>query len=38
MISDPRKRAYAARRIATGNSRREIIRLLQRYIVRELYP
>jgi hypothetical protein len=38
MISDPRTRAYAAKRTAAGNSRREIIRLLQRYIARELYP
>lgn len=38
MISDPRTRAYAARRTAAGNSRREIMRLLQRYIARELYP
>jgi hypothetical protein len=29
---------YAAKRTATGGSRREIMRLLQRYIVRELYP
>ena len=38
MISDPRTRAYAAKRTATGNSRREIMRMLQRYIARELYP
>jgi transposase len=38
MISDPRTRAYAAKRTATGNSRKEIMRLLQRYIARELYP
>jgi Luciferase-like monooxygenase len=31
-------RAYVAKRTATGNSRREIMRLLQRYIARELYP
>jgi transposase len=38
MISDPRTRAYAAKRTATGNSRKEIMRILQRYIARELYP
>jgi transposase len=38
MISDPRTRAYAAKRTATGNSRKEIMRMLQRYIARELYP
>jgi hypothetical protein len=38
MISDPRTRAYAAKHTATGNSRNQIMRLLQRYIARELYP
>jgi transposase len=38
MISDPRTRAYVAKRTATGNSRKEIMRILMRYIVRELYP
>ena len=38
MISDPRTRAYVAKRTATGTSRREIMRILQRYIVRELFP
>jgi len=37
-ISDPRTRAFVAKRTATGNSRREIMRMLQRYIARELYP
>jgi transposase len=37
-ISDPRTRAFAAKRTATGNSRREIMRMLQRYVARELYP
>ena len=37
-ISDPRTRAFAAKRTATGNSRKEIMRMLQRYIARELYP
>jgi hypothetical protein len=38
MISDQRTRAYVAKRTATGTSRREIMRMLQRYIVRELFP
>ena len=38
MISDPRTRAFAARRTTTGSSRKEIIRILQRYLARELYP
>jgi transposase len=38
MISDPRTRAYVAKRTATGNSRKEIMRILMRYIARELYP
>jgi transposase len=38
LVHDPRTRAYAARRTAQGNSRKEILRLLKRYIVRELYP
>jgi hypothetical protein len=37
-IPDLRTRAFVARRTATGNSRREIMRMLQRYIARELYP
>ena len=37
-ISDPRARAFVAKRTATGNSRKEIMRMLQRYIARELYP
>jgi transposase len=37
-ISDPRTRAFVAKRTATGNSRKEIIRMLQRYIARELFP
>jgi transposase len=38
MLTDLRTRDYAARRTAAGNSRKEIMRLLQRYIARELYP
>ena len=37
-ISDPRTRAFVAKRTATGNSRKEIMRMLQRYVARELYP
>jgi transposase len=37
-ISDPRTRAFVAKRTATGNSRREIMRMLQCYLARELYP
>ena len=37
-ISDPRTRAFVAKRTATGSSRKEIMRMLQRYIARELYP
>ena len=37
-ISDPRTHAFVAKRTATGNSRREIMRMLQRYTARELYP
>ena len=36
--SDPRTQAFLAKRTATGNSRREIMRMLQRYMARELYP
>jgi transposase len=38
MRSDPRTRAYVARRTAEGKSTKEIQRCLKRYIVRELYP
>jgi transposase len=38
MRSDPRTRAYVARRTAEGKSTKEIHRCLKRYIVRELYP
>ena len=37
LIHDPRTREYAARRTATGSSRKEIIRLLKRYIVRQVF-
>ena len=38
MSSDERTRAYVARRLAEGRSKREIIRVLKRYVARELYP
>lgn len=38
MRSDPRTRAYVARRTSQGLSNKEIQRCLKRYIVRELYP
>lgn len=38
MRSEPRTRAYVARRTAEGMSAKEIQRCLKRYIVRELYP
>ena len=37
MVSDPRTRAYVARRTTEGRSKREIIRSLKRYVARELY-
>jgi transposase len=38
LIHDQRTRAYAERRTATGSSRKEILRLLKRYIAREVFP
>ncbi|MEQ1639075.1 MAG: IS110 family transposase [Methylococcales bacterium] len=38
MRSEPRTRAYVARKTAEGKSTKEIQRSLKRYIVRELYP
>lgn len=38
MRSDPRTRAYVARRTTEGLTMKEIHRCLKRYIVRELYP
>lgn len=35
---DDETRAYAARRIAEGKTKMEIIRCLKRYLVRQLYP
>jgi transposase len=38
MVRDPRTRDYAARRMQRGNTRKEILRILKRYIARELFP
>ena len=38
MSSDPRTRAYVERRTAEGKTKREIMRILKRYIAREVYP
>lgn len=37
MSSDPRTRAYVARRVEEGRSKAEIMRMLKRYIAREVY-
>ena len=37
MSSDPRTRAYVARRVEEGRSKAEILRMLKRYIAREVY-
>ena len=36
-MHDPQTRAYAARRTAAGASRKEILRLLKRYIARQVF-
>jgi transposase len=38
MSTDPRTRAYVARRSEEGLSKGEIIRVLKRYVAREVYP
>lgn len=38
LVHDDRTKAYAAKRTAVGDNRREIMRRLKRYIVREVYP
>jgi transposase len=38
MSSDDRTRAYVTRRVAQGNSKAEIMRILKRYVAREVYP
>ena len=37
MSSDPRTRLYVQRRLAEGRSKPEIIRILKRYVAREVY-
>jgi len=37
MRIDQRTRRYAARRTSEGNSKKEIIRCLKRYVAREVY-
>ena len=37
MSSDPRTRAYVQRRLAEGRSKPEIMRVLKRYVAREVY-
>jgi transposase len=38
MTFDPATKAYVARRSAEGRSKREIIRVLKRYVARQVYP
>ena len=38
MSSDERTRKYVARRLAEGKTIREIMRVLKRYVAREIYP
>lgn len=38
MGNDPRTRAYVERRVAEGKSKLEIMRILKRYIAREIFP
>ena len=38
MSGDDRTRKYVARRVAEGRSTREVMRVLKRYVARELYP
>ena len=38
MSSDPRTRAYVTRRTEEGLTKGEIIRILKRYVAREVYP
>ncbi|MDZ4761229.1 MAG: IS110 family transposase, partial [Alphaproteobacteria bacterium] len=37
MRDDQQTKAYAARRTAEGKTKREIVRCIKRYIVREIY-
>ncbi len=38
LVHDERTRAYAARRTTLGDSRKETLRRLKRYVAREVYP
>jgi transposase len=38
MSSDERTRKYVARRVAEGRTNREVMRVLKRYVAREIYP
>jgi len=38
MVSDPRTRAYVERRSKEGRSKLEIMRMLKRYVAREVFP
>jgi len=38
MSSDPRTRVYVERRTKEGRSTGEIMRMLKRYVAREIYP
>ena len=37
LASDPETQAYMERRVKEGRSKREIIRMLKRYVAREVY-
>jgi transposase len=37
MSSDPRTRDYVTRRLEEGRSRADVIRILKRYVAREVY-
>jgi hypothetical protein len=38
MSSDPRTAVYVERRAREGRTKKEIIRVLKRYVAREVYP
>ena len=37
LASDPETQAYMERRVKEGRSKREVIRMLKRYVAREVY-
>jgi transposase len=37
IVHDPRTTAYFDRRVKAGNTKRDVIRILKRYVARELY-